>query len=126
MGFYFQLLRQNITADELVDFLTAMHAYFNRKVILIWDRWSVHRATTKHFEQRHREWFQFKELPGHCPELNPMEQCWKHTKYDDLPNYILADLDQLDGAAGESLTSLRADQDTLRAAFEYCQLKLSA
>lgn len=95
-------------------------------MILIWDRWSVHRATTKHFERHHPEWFQFEELPGYCPELNPVEQCWKHTKYDDLPNYIPDDLDQLDGVASESLASLRADQDTLRAAFKYCQLKLSA
>lgn len=31
LGFYFQLLRQNITADDLVGFLMAMHAYSGRK-----------------------------------------------------------------------------------------------
>jgi transposase len=126
LGFYFQLLRQNVTADDLVEFLTAMHAHFGRKVILIWDRWNVHRAAAKYFEQHYPQWFQFEELPSYCPELNPVEPCWKHTKYDELPNYVPDDLDQLDGAVSASLTALRADQDTLRGAFEYCQLKLSA
>lgn len=124
LGFYFHLLRENITTDDLVWFLTAMHEKFGSKVILIWDRWSVHRSTVKHFEQHHPEWFQFEELPSYCPELNPAEQCWKHAKYDDLPNFIPDDLDHLDEAVTQSLTSLREDQDFLRGAFDYCELKL--
>lgn len=124
LAFYFQLLRHNVKTDDLVWFLTAMHEHFEGKVVLVWDRWNVHRSATAYFEKHHPDWFQFEELPSYCPELNPVEQCWKHTKYDDLPNFVPEDLDHLDGAVTESLTALRENQPLLRSAFEYCRLNL--
>jgi transposase len=124
--FYSQLLRENVTTENLIWFLTEMHRHFRRKIILIWDRWGVHKAAASYFEEHHPNWFQFEELPGYSPELNPVEQCWKHVKYDDLPNFIPADLDHLDAAATASLTTLHDDEEFLRSAFAYCQLPLSS
>ncbi len=124
LAFYFHLLRHNVTTDDLVWFLTAMHEHFGGKVVLIWDCWNVHRSTVNYFEKHHPDWFQFEELPSYCPELNPVEQCWKHAKYDDLPNFVPDDLDHLDEAVTASLTLLRENEPILRGAFEYCQLNL--
>lgn len=65
---------------NLAGCFSPMHWHFHRKVILIWDRWSVHQASTRYFEQYHPDCFQFEELPGYSPELNPVEQCWKHVQ----------------------------------------------
>lgn len=124
LAFYVQLFRANVAAEDLSWFLMQMHCHFRRKVILIWDRWSVHKANAHHFEQHHADWFQFEELPGYSPELNPVEQCWKHAKYDELPNFIPEDLDQLYNEAMRSFDSLHSDEEFLRSAFAHCQLPL--
>ena len=124
LAFYVQLFRENIVTEDMVWFLMQMHWYFRRTVILIWDCWSVHQAATRYFQRHHPDWFQFEELPGYSPELNPVEQCWKHTKYDDLPNFIPEDLDQLYAEATRSLDSLRGDEAFLRSAFAYCKLPI--
>ena len=79
---------------------------------------------TPYFERHHPDWFKFEELPGYAPELNPVEQCWKHTKYDDLPNFVPDNIDQLYAEATRSLDSLRGDEDFLRTAFAYCELPI--
>jgi transposase len=124
LAFYTQLFRENIVTEDMIWFLMQMHWHFRRKVILIWDRWSVHQASARHFEQQHPGWFQFEELPGYSPQLNPVEQCWKHTKYDDLPNFIPEDINQLYAEAMCSLDSLHGDEEFLRSAFDYCRLPI--
>lgn len=124
LAFHSQLLRENVVTEDLICFLTQMHTYFRRKIILIWDRWGVHKSAARYFEQHHMNWFQFEELPGYSPQLNPVEQCWKHTKYDELPNFIPDDLDQLYAEATRSLDSLRGDEAFLRSAFAYCKLPI--
>jgi len=124
LAFYFQVFRENIHTEEVTEFLRHMHRHFRRQVILVWDRWSVHKAARRYFQAHHPDWFQFEALPGYSPELNPVEQCWKHTKYDDLPNFIPDDLDHLETAATQSLQDLHSNEDFLRSAFAYCQLPL--
>ena len=124
LAFYSQFFRQNIVTDDLCWFLLQMHLHFRRPVILIWDRWRVHQATAAHFKANHPHWFQFEELPAYAPELNPVEQCWKHTKYDDLPNFIPDDLEDLYAEATRSLDSLHGNHTFLRSAFAHCQLPI--
>lgn len=124
LSFYFHLQPDSIQTEDMKWFLTEMHRHFGRKVILIWDRWSVHRAATSYFETHHPDWFQFEELPSYSPELNPVEQRWNYTKYSDLANFLPDDLEDLEAAASQSLRSQSENQPLLRSAFEYCQLKL--
>jgi transposase len=124
LAFYFQLAPGNVVAEDLIWFLTQLHGHFHRKVILIWDRWNAHKAAKRYFQQHRPEWFRFEELPGYSPELNPVEQCWKHTKYDKLPNFIPENLDDLQSAAIRSLDSFHGDEDFLRSTFASCELPL--
>jgi len=71
LSHYFQLLRTNVETDSLVWFLQQLHHHYGRRVILIWDRYSVHRAAAAFFAQRHPDWFTFEWLPAYAPKLNP-------------------------------------------------------
>jgi len=51
-----------------------------------------------YFEEHHPDWFTFEWLPSYAPELNPVEQCWNHTKCHDLANFIPEDLQHLQKA----------------------------
>jgi len=124
LSLYFQLVPQNVDTFHTVWLLRELHRHFRRKVILVWDRWSVHRAAAAYFEEHHPDWFQFEWLPPYAPELNPVEQCWNHTKYSDLPNFIPDDLDDLESAVCGSMTEQQEDQALLRSFFAYAKLPL--
>jgi transposase len=124
LSLFFQVLRENVAAEHMIWFLQQLHRHRRHKVIVIWDRSSVHRSAAAYFKDQRPDWFEFEELPSYAPELNPIEQCWNHTKHADLPNFIPDDLDELDGAVTESINDQRENQTLLRSFFEYTQLRL--
>ena len=124
LSMYFQLLPENVETEHMVWLLQDLHRHYRRKVIVVWDRWSVHRSAATHFEKHHPEWFEFEWLPPYSPELNPVEQCWNHTKYADLPNFIPDDLDDLENAVSESMLDQRNHQVLLKSFFAHAELPL--
>jgi transposase len=124
LSLFFQVLRKNVTADEMVWFLRQLHDYHRQKVIVIWDRSSVHRSAAAYFKAQYPNWFEFEELPSYAPELNPVEECWNHTKYTDLPNFIPDDVDHLYTAVTKAIDNQRDNQTLLCSFFEYANLPL--
>ena len=94
-------------------------------MVVVWDGWNVHRATAAYFEENHPTWFTFEPLPSYSPELNPVEQCWNHTKWSDLPNFVPNDLDHLSKAVNAAITKQSKDQNLLQSFFEYSELPLN-
>jgi transposase len=124
LSLYFHLSPQNIDTEQLVWLLWLLHRHYRHHVVLVWDRWSVHQSATAYFEKHHPTWFTFEPLPSYSPELNPVEQCWTHTKYADLPNFIPDDLDHLSKAIDASITKQSKNQKLLRSFFAHCKLPL--
>ena len=125
LALYFQLLPQNVSSEQMLWFLTEMHRHFGRKIILIWDRSSVHRSAAATLTRLHPDWFQFEWLPAYAPELNPVEQCWNHTKYADLANFIPDDVDHLHDAVTASIQHQQPNQLLLRSFFQTAELELN-
>jgi transposase len=124
LSFSFALLPENIDTFLLIWLLTLLHRRYCRHVVLVWDRWNVHQSARAYFEKHHPRWFTFEPLPSYSPELNPVEQCWNHTKYSDLPNFIPNDLDHLYKAVDASMTQQSKDQKLLRSFFAFAKLPL--
>jgi transposase len=124
LSHYFQLLRENANTEHIIWFLRALHHHYGRRVVLIWDRYAVHRAAAAFFAEHHPDWFTFEWLPAYSPQLNPVEQSWKHTKYDDLPNFIPDNVDHLHDKVYESQKSQHHDQTILRSFFAHAKLPL--
>jgi transposase len=124
LSHFFQLCRKNVDTDNLVWFLRQLHHHYAHRVILIWDRYSVHRAAAAFFTKCHPDWFTFEWLPPYAPKLNPVEQSWRHTKYDDLPNFIPDDLDHLIENVHDSQKNQHCDQSVLRSFFARAKLSL--
>ena len=124
LSLYFHLLRQNVDTERTVWLLRLLHRHYRHHVVLIWDRWNVHKSAQAYFERHHPRWFTFEPLPAYSPKLNPVEQCWNHTKYADLPNFIPDDLEHLHRAVDASITDQSHDQLLLRSFVAYTQLTL--
>jgi transposase len=124
LSLYFHLLPENVDADHLVWLLRLLHRHYRHHVIVVWDGWNVHRSTAAYFEKHHPDWFTFEPLPSYAPELNPVEQCWNHTKHADLANFVPDDLDHLQDAIEASITEQAKDQNLLRSFLAYTELSL--
>jgi transposase len=124
LSLYFHLVPQNIDTWQMVWLLRLLHRHYRRHVILVWDRWNVHKSAMAYFQEHHPGWFTFEPLPSYTPELNPVEQCWNHTKYSDLANFLPHDLDHLQHAVSESIQDQSHDHDLLRSFFAYAELPL--
>jgi transposase len=124
LGEYFRILPRNVEADDLVWFVEQLHRHLPRTIILVWDRSGPHRRAAALLLAKHADWLTIEWLPPYAPELNPEEQCWKHTKYDDLANFIPDDVDALYEAVGTSISDQKRNPLLLRSYFEYAKLKL--
>lgn len=124
LGLYYQLLRVNVRTEELVWFLRQMHRHFRGRIILVWDRLRAHRSASRYFDACHPKWFDWEWLPAYAPELNPVEQCWNHTKYADLANFIPQHVDHLHDAVSSSIEKQQHNQTLIRSFFHYAKLRL--
>ena len=109
IGWYFQVLSHNVKTEDMVAFIKQLHRQLGRGLIIVIDRYQVHRAAVKRLEQEGCGWLHVEWLPPYAPELNPVEYAWNHTKYTDLANFIPDDIDHLRRAVSASFAVQRHD-----------------
>lgn len=123
VGLYFDILDHNVTAADFETFVDHLLQRIRRPVVLVIDRYSVHRRAAKRLLARHRR-LSIEWLPAYAPELNPDEQVWNRTKYADLANFVPNDLLHLGRSVATSLRSTRSQQTLLRSLFQHAKLHL--
>jgi transposase len=120
---YFRLhANRNITATEVVAFLRQLQYHLDGAIVLLWDRFQVHRAkkvqTFLPLASRiHRVFF-----PPYVPELNPIEYTWGYLKGNPLANWAPLDLDQLVVGTRHSSQALQHRPDLLRSFIRHSSL----
>lgn len=124
VGCCFDVQRSNVKADDAVDFLRKLRERVGRPLIVVWDRWSVHRSAEKRIAKLGWKHIEFESLPAYCPELNPVEAMWSHAKYADLANYVPDDVNKLNEAVHASLDDQARDHRLKISFFKTAQLRL--
>ena len=123
LGLCFSIQNSNIRDDDFEDFVAELLVHFPKGVILVIDRWMVHRSGVRRLQQRFSrvdvEW-----LPAYAPELNPVEQVWNYSKYSQLSNFIPDDIDHLEDVLDTSLCHQSQQQNLLRSFFHCTKLKI--
>jgi transposase len=124
LGLYFDIHDHNIRTDDFEHFVAGLLQRLPHGIILVVDRLPAHRSAARRFVKRFPRRIQIEWLPPYAPELNPDEQVWNHTKYDDLANYIPDDIQALRRAVRRSIRRSRGQQKLLRSFFEHAKLRL--
>lgn len=124
LGLYFRLFGHNITAQEVEPFIAVLLEHFPKGIILVWDRWMVHRSAAKRLARRFRRRITIEWLPAYAPELNPDEQVWNRAKYVDLTNFVPDNVQHLAKAVRKSLRKSQSQQLLLHSFFEHAKLPL--
>jgi hypothetical protein len=124
LGLYFDIQNTNICIDDFVLFVWQLLVHFPKGVILVLDRWLVHRWGARRLQRRFARRIKLEWLPPYAPELNPVEQVWNHSKYGDLANYIPDDVYELKKAVCSSINHMRSQKPLLCSFFKKAELDL--
>jgi len=107
-----------------VAFLRVVHHHVGGGLIVVLDRFTAHRSAAGRLTTQSPTAFEFEWLPAYSPELNPVEYVWKHTKCDDLANFVPYNVDELEAHASASLTTTRSEPRILRGCLDHAGLPL--
>jgi len=124
LGLYFDIHDHNIVTEDFVCFVAQLLRSLQRPIILVLDRWQVHRSAARRLVGRFPRRVHIEWLPPYAPELNPDEQVWTRTKYVDLANFIPEDVHDLRRAIRYSIRRTRGQQQLLRGFFRHAKLKV--
>jgi transposase len=123
-GLYFSIARWNLTGDDVLRFVQQLYGHLKRPLLVIWDRWSGHKKAARLLKHLYGPRIHVEFLPAYAPELNVVEQCWGHTKYGEMANFIPQDIEDLAHEVADSLIAKHHRRDLLRAFFQHAQLPL--
>jgi len=124
LGLYFGILDHNIKTEDFEVFVQRLLRRVGRPLILVIDRYAVHRGAARPLLGRFPTRLQIEWLPSYAPDLNPDEQVWNHSKYTDLANFVPEDVHHLRESLATSLAELRTQQTLLRSFFDHAELPL--
>jgi len=124
LGLYFDIFDHNIVTDDFETFVASLLRRLGRPIILVMDRWPVHRSGAGRLQERFGRRVRVEWLPSYAPELNPDEQVWNHTKYTDLANFIPEDTLHLGQSVAKSIRGIQTNQNLLRSFFRHAKLNL--
>jgi hypothetical protein len=110
--------------DDAVDLLRRLRTKVRRPLIVVGDRWSVHRAAEKVVAQLSWKKIGFKYVPAYAPELNPVEAMGSHAKHAQLANYVPDDVEELDDSVHYSLNEQARGHQLKLSFLKTAQLKL--
>ncbi len=110
----------------MVTFLKQLLRAIPGKLLLIWDRTSIHRsqAVKAFLKAGAAERIHLEMLPPYSPQLNPDEQVWGYLKKVELKNVITANLAYLDWELHKTVLRLKRKPQIIQTFFRHagCQL----
>jgi len=124
LEFRFSMFDGAMNTEMMVFFLTMVHRYYGKQVMIIFDSLSSHISAQKYFERTQPDWFIFEYLPSYSPELNPVEQCWQHMKNVSMANFVPICMECLETKACEAVQAINNDPRLLPSFFHHAKLSL--
>jgi transposase len=105
---HFMLVHGRVNANRVCEFLKRLMHGHNKKVFLIWDGHPTHKAKkVKKCIESYDGRLEIFVLPSYSPDLNPIEQLWKHTKSNGVGRQSVSGPDQLKKSVISKLRSLQ-------------------
>lgn len=124
LNFRFTIFSGAINTKDVIFYLTEIHRYYGKKVMIIFDRLPAHLAAQNFFEREHPDWFIFEYFPSYSPELNPVEQCWQHMKNVQMANFVPLSREHLMEKTLEAAQVINNDPKMIANFFHHAKLKL--
>lgn len=123
---YFRLHpNRNVGAALALQFLKLLSRHLRGHIIIVWDRFSAHRAKKVVAYAKGTGRIHLVSLPPYAPELNPIECGWGYWKRNPLANLALTDLEELADAVRRHGRSIQRRGDLLTSLLRHSELSAS-
>ena len=119
----FRIMGHNVRTEDFERFGVALLRRPG-SLILVLDRYQVHRSAAKRLLRRFPRRLSVEWLPAYAPDLNPAEQVWNRAKYTDLPNFVPDDTRELHRAVRRSFKKTASQHRLLKSFFKHAGLTL--
>ena len=117
----------SVNADTFIEFIKRLLVGVKRKIFLIVDGGSAHRAKkTKAFVESLQGKLRLFFLPPYSPDRNPDELVWKHVKADTVGRMMITSKGELVKKVRSSLLSLQRLPSKVRSFFQKETLRYAA
>lgn len=115
LGLYLHLYpNANVSQEAVICFLRDLRRHLRGPIVLVWDRWSVHRGQKVRRYLEGQSAMRVEWLPPYAPELNPMDKGWGWMKGHRLANHGLSQVEELTEAVSDAHQTARERQDLLQ------------
>jgi transposase len=123
-GLYYDVADHNLCTQDVVRFLRRLHLALRRPLLLVCDRWAVHRSAVRCLQEQGCPWLRVEWLPPYAPDLDPVEYVWNQAKYGDLANFIPDDVNDLHQHLLRLLDDYRHDPARMYSFFRIAKLPI--
>ncbi len=114
----------NIKARHIVGFLRNLQRHLRSPIVLLWDRFSAHRAVLIQDYCRRVRTLRLVFFPAYAPELDPVEYLWGYLKTRPLANFTPLNLEALARTARRHTRRLQRSEALLRSFIRHSPLSL--
>jgi hypothetical protein len=121
-GLYYDLRAGNISTPDVMKMIKSVHQHIRRELIVVLDRWSVHRSAVKQLQYAGCTWLTASWLPAYAPEIDPVEFVWNRAKYIDLVNWIPENITDVRDHLIEVFEKYRKNPECLASFFHIAKL----
>ena len=123
LGLYFStLINESFDNVAVGWFVRQLLRHMRGQVIVLWDRGPIHRGPEVRKLAQKFPRLTLEQLPPYAPELNPVEQIWRHLKWSRLCNLAPRDSRHLENLIFQELHMIRHDGQRLRTFFTASEL----
>ena len=120
---YYQIQEGNFTGLSIVAFLESLLAFFDQKLLILWDGAQIHSdENVKRLLSKDDRIF-LARIPAYSPELNADEQVWKALKVDRLKNVVCKNVTELKSKLQNALQDLQKQTQTIVNFFKHPKLQ---
>lgn len=122
---YFRFFNGAIKAPQLVEFLKALAATIQGKLLIIWDGLPAHRSRlVRDYVESLNGRIALERLPGYAPELNPVEYLFGYAKQRELGNLCAETIAEVKRYAARRLKSMQRRPTLIRAFWKQAELPI--
>jgi hypothetical protein len=101
--------------DDIINSLEQLLSEIHGFLYIFWDNITIHRSRiVKDYLEPNNDRLITRRIPAYSPELNPDEFDWNDLKYQELPNFCPANLNDLKNKVTFTMNKLKSDPDKLK------------
>ncbi|MCL5790708.1 MAG: IS630 family transposase [Candidatus Thermoplasmatota archaeon] len=112
---YFMIKEGSMDSNDTIRFLEQLLSEIHGFLYMFWDNITIHRSRiVKDFLETHNDRLITGRIPAYSPELNPDEYVWNALKYQELPNFCPANLNDLKSKVTLTMSKLKSDPEKMK------------